>query len=195
LLATLNGGFKYADGAFGLMTDGKVYVPPQPNAATIAITKSGRLLLGAWGTDPQLKSTNKNLVAWRQNAGLLINDGHISTLAQDGASWGGTILNSEYTWRSGLGITAQGNLIYAAGNALVPETLGKALKAAGAITAMELDINPFWTRAFLYHQEKSGVLTTSKLSTDMHGTGKEYLTGDQRDFFYLTRYLPPPHHT
>ena len=33
LLATLNGGFKYADGAYGLMTNGKVYVPAQPKAA------------------------------------------------------------------------------------------------------------------------------------------------------------------
>ncbi len=190
LLATLNGGFKYADGAFGLMTDGKVFVPPQQNAATIAITKSGKLIIGAWGTDPRLYSNNKDLVAWRQNAGLLINNGKISTLAKDGAAWGGTILNSEYTWRSGLGITAEGNLVYAAGNALVPETLGKALKAAGAVMAMETDINPFWTRAFLYQQEKSGALTISKLSTAMQGTGKEYLTANERDFFYLTRYMP-----
>jgi hypothetical protein len=192
LLATLNGGFKYADGAYGLMTDGKVFVPPQQNAATIAITKSGTLIIGAWGIDPLLSSSNKDLVAWRQNAGLLINNGEISSLANDGAAWGGTILNSEYTWRSGLGITAEGNLIYAAGNALLPETLGKALKAAGAVTAMETDINPFWTRAFLYHQEKSGALTISKLNSAMQGTGTEYLTANQRDFFYLTRYTPAP---
>ncbi|GCF08487.1 hypothetical protein [Dictyobacter arantiisoli] len=192
LLATLNGGFKYADGAFGLMSDGKVYVPPQPNAATIAITKSGKLIIGSWGVNPQLTSNNKNLVAWRQNAGLLIDKGEISTLAKDGAAWGGTILNSEYTWRSGLGLTAEGNLIYAAGNALLPETLGKALKAAGAVMAMEIDINPFWTRAFLYQQDKNGALTINKLSTDMQGTGREYLTPNLRDFFYLTRYTPTP---
>jgi hypothetical protein len=192
LLATLNGGFKYADGAFGLMADGKVYVPPQPNIATIAITKSGKLMIGTWGTDPQLNSNNKDLVAWRQNAALLINNGEINTLAKDGAAWGGTILNSEYTWRSGLGITAQGNLLYAAGNALLPETLGKALKAAGAVRAMETDINPFWTRAFLYQQQKNGALNISKLNPNMQGTGYEYLTGDQRDFFYLTRYTPKP---
>jgi Phosphodiester glycosidase len=190
LLATLNGGFKYADGSFGLMTDGKVFVPPQQNAATIAITKSGKLIIGAWGTDPRLNNNNNDLAAWRQNAGLLINNGEVSALTKDGAAWGGTILNSEYTWRSGLGVTAEGNLIYAAGNALLPETLGKALKAAGAVMAMETDINPFWARAFLYQQDTSGALTISKLSADMQGTGKEYLTANQRDFFYLTRYTP-----
>jgi hypothetical protein len=99
-------------------------------------------------------------------------------------------LNSEYTWRSGLGITAQGNLVYAAGNALVPETLGKALYAAGAVTAMETDINPFWVRAFLYQRSSNGSLTITKLNTAMQGTGNEYLTVDLRDFFYLTRYMP-----
>lgn len=190
LLAALNGGFKYADGAYGLMTDGKVYVPPQPKAATIAITHSGKLIIGSWGVDPQLNSNNRDLVAWRQNASLLINNEVINPLTKDGAAWGGTILNSEYTWRSGLGITAQGNLVYAAGNALLPETLGKALHAAGAVMAMETDINPYWTRAFLYQRNSHGTLTIRKLNTQMQGTGNEYLNADQRDFFYLTRYTP-----
>jgi hypothetical protein len=191
LLAALNGGFKYADGAYGLMTNGVVYVPPQPKTATIAITREGKLLLGSWGIDPQLKSDNKDLIAWRQNASLLIDKGVINPLTKDGAAWGGTILNSEYTWRSGLGITAEGNLVYAAGNALVPETLGKALLAAGAVTAMETDINPFWVRAFLYQRDGKGNLTITKLNPQMQGTGYEYLNVDQRDFFYLTRYAPP----
>lgn len=191
LLAALNGGFKYADGAYGLMADGVVYVPPQPKTATIAITREGKLLLGSWGVDPQLTTSNKDLVAWRQNASLLIDRGVINPLTKDGAAWGGTILNSEYTWRSGLGITAEGNLVYAAGNALVPETLGKALLAAGAVTAMETDINPFWVRAFLYQRDGKGNLTITKLNPQMQGTGYEYLNVDQRDFFYLTRYTPP----
>jgi hypothetical protein len=187
LLATFNGGFKYADGAFGLMTNGKVYVPPQQKAATLAITAGGKLMIGAWGVDPQLNDNNPNLLAYRQNASLLIDNGAISSLANDGAAWGGTILNSEYTWRSGLGITAQGDLIYAAGNALLPLTLGKALKAAGAVMGMEGDINEFWTRAFLY-QQNAGTYTITKLNSQMQGTGYEYLKGDLRDFFYLTRY-------
>ncbi len=191
LLAALNGGFKYADGAYGLMTGGKVYVPAQPKAATIAITRDGQLIMGAWGVDPRLNNNNTDLVAWRQNASLLIDKGVINPLTKDGAAWGGTILNSEYTWRSGLGVTAQGNLVYAAGNALVPETLGKALVAAGAVTAMETDINPFWVRAFLYQRDSKGTFTITKLNAQMQGTGYEYLNVDARDFFYLTRYTPP----
>ncbi len=155
LLAAFNGGFKYSDGQYGLMTNGVVYVPPQPNAATIAITKEGKLILGLWGVDPLLDSQNTDLVAWRQNGALLINQGVINPLTQDGAAWGGTILNSVYTWRSAIGITAQGTLLYAAGNALTAETLGEALKSAGAVMAMQTDINPFWVRAFLYNRNNN----------------------------------------
>ncbi|HEY6410897.1 MAG TPA: phosphodiester glycosidase family protein, partial [Ktedonobacteraceae bacterium] len=191
LLAAFNGGFKYADGQYGLKTNGIVYVPAQPNAATIAVTKSGQIILGAWGVDPRLNNGNTKLVAWRQNAALLINNGQINPLTQDGAAWGGTILNAAYTWRSGIGITAHGTLMYAAGPSLTALTLGEALKAAGAVMAMQTDINPFWVRAFLYSGNSHGTWNIVKLHPAMYGTGTEYLSATQRDFFYLTRFAPP----
>lgn len=191
LLAAFNGGFKYADGQYGLKTNGIVFVPAQQNAATIAVTKSGQIILGAWGVDPSLNNGNTNLVAWRQNAALLINNGKINPLTQDGAAWGGTILNAAYTWRSGIGITAHGTLIYAAGSSLTALTLGEALKAAGAVMAMQTDINPFWVRAFLYSGNSHGTWNIVKLNPAMYGTGTEYLSATQRDFFYLTRFAPP----
>jgi hypothetical protein len=190
LLAAFNGGFKYADGQYGLMTNGVVYVPPQPGAATVAVNKAGQLILGAWGSDPLLNSQNKDLVTWRQNASLLIDRGAINPLTHDGAAWGGTILNSAYTWRSAIGITGQGCLIYAAGNALTALTLGQAMKAAGAVMAMQTDINPFWVRAFLYNRDHNAPTSIVKLNPQMQGSGYEYLNGTERDFFYLTRFAP-----
>jgi hypothetical protein len=190
LLAAFNGGFKFADGQYGMMANGVIYVPPQPGAATIAATKEGQILLGAWGSDPQLTTNNPDLVAWRQNAALLIDHGVINPLTHDGAAWGGTILNSTYTWRSGLGITADGSLIYAAGNSLSARTLGVALQAAGAVMAMQTDINPFWVRAFLYTHNQQQQLIATKLNPSMQGTGNEYLLGTTRDFFYLTYVTP-----
>jgi hypothetical protein len=45
-------------------------------------------------------------------------------------------------------------------------------------------------RAFLYERDHNGKLTIDKLNPQMQGTGKEYLYGTQRDFFYLTRFAP-----
>ncbi len=192
LFAAFNGGFKYADGQYGMYVNGTTFVPPQNGAATIAITKEGQILLGAWGKDPGLTSGNTDLAAWRQNAALLIDNGVINPLTSDGASWGGTILNRAYTWRSGIGITASGSLIYAAGNALSALTLGQTMKAAGAVMAMQTDINPNWVRAFLYDRNASGSLQITKLNPSMQGSGTEYMYGTDRDFFYFTRIVPAP---
>jgi hypothetical protein len=50
----------------------------------------------------------------------------------------------EHQWRSGLGITADGALVYAAGPALDPLQLAQLLVRAGAVRAMQLDIKPNW---------------------------------------------------
>lgn len=191
LLAAFNGGFKYADGQYGMKTNGTLYVPPQAGAATIAVTKQGQIILGAWGIDPRLYSSNTDLAMWRQNGALLIDKGEINPLTQDGSAWGGTILNRANTWRSGIGITAQGTLLYAAGNSLTARTLAIALKSAGAVMAMQTDINPYWVRAFLYNRNSQGTRTITKLNPAMNGSGIEYLYGTARDFFYLTRVIAP----
>lgn len=187
LLAVFNGGFKYADGAYGLMSGGRVYVPAVQGAATIAVTRSGNVIMGTWGLDRRLTPANRALVAWRQNAGLLIDHGHISAHSQDGAAWGLTILNSTYTWRSGIGLTSHGTLLYVAGNSLSAATLAQTLLAAGAVTAMQLDINPFWVRCFTYGRGAQGEVVAWALNPAMAGIGMEYFYGFARDFFYLTR--------
>jgi hypothetical protein len=187
LFAAFNGGFKYADGHYGLMSGGVVYVPPQPDVATLAIPANGQVFIDSWGRNPQLSLTNRNLLAWRQNAALLIDNGQLNPLTNDGAAWGGVWLNKAATWRSGLGITRQGTLLYAAGASLTAATLGTALQAAGAVMAMQTDINPLWVRAFLYDRGNDGSLQITKLNPGMQGTGQEYLQATARDFFYLTR--------
>lgn len=187
LLAAFNGGFKYADGAYGMMTDGTVYVPPVWGAATIALTSAGHVIMGSWGLDRRLTGANRGLVSWRQNGPLLIDHGLISPATQDGAAWGLTILNRTYTWRSGIGLTRHGTLLYVSGYALSAATLAQTLRSAGAVTAMQLDINPFWVRAFTYGRDAIGRLVATPLNPSMQGTGAEYLLGDARDFFYVTR--------
>ena len=187
VLAAFNGGFKYADGAYGMMVGGTVYVPPVWGAATVALTSAGHVIMGSWGLDQRLTGANGGLTAWRQNGALLIDHGRVAPLTQDGAAWGLTILNRAYTWRSGIGLTRRGTLLYAAGDALSAATLAEALRAAGAVTALQLDINPFWVRAVTYGHDATGQLVATSLNPGMHGTGMEYLTGDARDFFYITR--------
>lgn len=52
-----------------------------------------------------------------------------------------TLGNAACVWRSGLGITADGALVYVGGPGLNVTTLADILARAGAVRAMELDIN------------------------------------------------------
>ena len=64
--------------------------------------------------------------------------------------WGGTcpcgagLHGSEHQWRSGLGVTADGALVYVVGPELTPVQVADLLVRAGAVRGMELDINPTW---------------------------------------------------
>jgi len=76
-------------------------------------TTAGHVIMGSWGLDRRLTGANDGLTAQRQKGALLIDQGRIAPLTQDGAAWGLTILNRAYTWRSGIGLTRRGTLLSA----------------------------------------------------------------------------------
>jgi hypothetical protein len=81
-------------------------------------------------------------------------------------------------WRSGVGVDANGGLIYAAGPDLSAVSLADVLVAAGAVRAMELDINAPWVSYYLYRPEPA-----QKLLPDMRHGPQRYLEPCERDFF------------
>jgi hypothetical protein len=64
--------------------------------------------------------------------------GSLASRAGDG------LHSSEYQWRSGLGVTADGALVYVVGPVLTPLMLADLLVRAGAVRGIQLDINPTW---------------------------------------------------
>jgi len=183
LLAAFNGGFQKKDGEYGMVVGDTTLLPLQKGLATLVMYKNAK---------PQLinytgQKLGANVVAMRQNGPLILANGKIVTSQYDATMkvWGLTTTNSMYTWRSGLGITKNGNLVYAVGPSLVPETLAKALQSAGAVNGMQLDINPVWVRFVVYSSVGNGKYTFSSLLEDMVNGGASYLTGYQKDFFYI----------
>lgn len=182
LIAAFNGGFQKKDGAYGMIVGNETYLPLQKGLATLVLYKD---------KVPQLfrytGQTLQDYSAVRQNGPMLIENGKIvtSSAAWNMQTWGLTTTNTMYTWRSGLGITKSGDLIYAVGPSLVPETLALALQRAGATNAMQLDINPVWVRFVLYNSLGNGRYTYHMLLKDMSDGGLAYVTGYQKDFFYV----------
>lgn len=182
LLAVFNGGFMERDGHYGMIVGHKTYVPLRKGLATLTINSQGTAKI----VDFEGQSFDSSITAIRQNGAFLIKDGKITPFTETGLdTWGRTTTSSMYTWRSGIGITKNGNIIYAVGNSLVPETLAKALQSAGADNAMQLDINPYWVRFIIYDPLKNGNYSYYPLLKDMHNGGYAYLHGYNKDFFYV----------
>ncbi|MBV9716904.1 MAG: hypothetical protein JOZ64_16130, partial [Solirubrobacterales bacterium] len=58
--------------------------------------------------------------------------------------WGATLGNAVRVWHSGVGLDARGNLLYGAADDQTAASLAEILQRAGAVRAMELDINSEW---------------------------------------------------
>lgn len=66
-------------------------------------------------------------------------------------------------WRSAIGLTPQGHLIYGAGNSLTAQTLAYALKLAGCVQAMHMDMNKTNVAFNYYTNDQNGLRSTQSL--------------------------------
>jgi hypothetical protein len=178
LVATFNSGFKLADSGGGFASGGHTYAPLKDGLATIIRNRNGTMDIRAWTGSATAPA---NVVYARQNLPLIIINGHLNPNLSDGPEWGATLGNAILVWRSGVGIDRHGNLIYAAANDMTVASLATVLKRAGAVRAMELDINTYWT-SFIHYRRPGAVGAANLLST-MDRSTQRYLTPDDRDFF------------
>lgn len=131
------------DALGGYYANGITSAPLVSGRAAEVFYRDGSLKIGAWGSD---LSMNPDVRGVRQNLNLLVDDSNVQAamFAGSSAEWGYTINNDFYVARSGVGMTASGDIVYISGSALSVSTLAQLLKAAGAVDAMELDINSNW---------------------------------------------------
>ena len=138
------------------MSGGHVAAPLRSGLALIVTYTDGITNIGAWGAG--VPSPHQRVFSVLQNQRLLVDHGAVAETAAGCvlACWGGTVGDRESVACLGLGITAGGQLVWAAGERLRPEELGAALVSAGAVRAIELDINPDWVAGYLYVDHRGG---------------------------------------
>lgn len=180
LAATFNSAFKVKDSLGGYFQDGVVIKPLIASKASLVIYLDGHLDIGSWGSD---LSMNSSVASVRQNLSLLIDNGVVTPDLNQSvlAKWGWTVKNAHYVWRSGVGVDVGGNIIYVAGNSLSVQSLADLLKAAGAVRAMELDINQEWISYMWY--PKSALAKDPIKLVAFTRPAKRYLSPSSRDFF------------
>ncbi len=178
LVATFNSGFKLSDAGGGFAVGGQAYVPLKPGLATIVRYRNGRLDVRAWKGGANVPP---DVVYARQNLPLIVDHARPNPNLSDGPEWGATLGNLERVWRSAVGIDRHHNLIYGAGNEQSIGSMAAAMIHAGAVRAMELDINTYWTSLITYR--RPGAVDPANLLSTMDRSPLRYLTPDDRDFF------------
>jgi hypothetical protein len=178
LLATFNSGFKLADARGGFALHGHTYAPLLDGRATFVRYADGRVDILAWHGPSTAPS---DVVFARQNLPLIVDRRRANPNLNDGPEWGATLGNAIQVWRSGIGVDRHGNLLYAAANDQTVSSLARILIHAGAVRAMQLDINSYWVSFISYAHP--GALDPSNLLSEMNRSSSRYLTPDDRDFF------------
>jgi hypothetical protein len=179
LLAAFNSGFKLEDtGGAGFFAGGHLYAPLKDGQATLIGLSDGAVDVRDWtgGASP-----GPGVVFARQNLPLIVENGQLNPQLGNDSLWGATLGNAIRVWRSGIGVDAHGNLIYASADIQTAQSLARILQHAGAVRAMELDINYEWTTFNFFGA--FGAADPTKLLPGMDRPATRYLTPDDRDFF------------
>lgn len=190
LVAAFNAGFLMDNARGGYYTDGKTVIPLRTGAASFVVYRNGTANIAKWGRDATM---TPDVVAVRQNLDLLVDHGKPvpGLKPNDTTQWGFTLGNAVYVWRSGVGITADGAVVYVGGPGLNITTLADILARAGAVRAMELDINTDWVNFATYDPRAVNGAATAANGTDllpgMFGTPARYFQSWwSRDFITMS---------
>ena len=183
VVATFNGAFKTTHGAYGMMVNRRVLLPPVEGGASVVVSQTGEVGLGSW---PNTTDIPGNIVAFRQNLDPLVEDGVANPTGRN--LWGWQLEGeSAMTHRSAICVTSAGHLYYAWGEEIDGSTLGKALRQAGCSYGMHLDMNPAHT-GFVFmdllelRKQKAELRIADpgmKIAMD------KYVRRAPKDFFYM----------
>ncbi len=184
LVAAFNSGFRMQDAHGGYYAYGKMAMPLVDGDASFVVYSNGTAGVVDWSSGQKIPS---NVSVVRQNLHLILNNGKVNpeVYSQNYQAWGQTVGNAVLVWRSGIGVTANGALVYAAGPGLSVASLSQLLQRAGAVRAMELDINSTWVNYFYFNQNPGAPATPSvgtRLVYNMLRPPQRYFEGTARDF-------------
>ena len=177
LIATFNSGFKLADSGGGVTVGGHTYATLQNNVGTLVGYTDGHVDVVNWTNGATAPA---NVSYARQNLPLIVSEGRPNPNISNDSAWGATVGNAVLVWRSAVGVDKHGNLIYVAGSDQSVTSLANTLIRAGAVRAMELDINSFWVSFITYGAP--GAEEPKNLLPSMNRPATRYLEPDDRDF-------------
>ncbi len=188
LLAVFNGGFKAMHGNYGMKIGNDQFIPPRDIGCTVMRKQDGSLDIRTFS---EVKVEASALPWYRQTPPCLVENGEPNPglLHEFNKNWGAAVGGDTIIRRSAIGISKDGRfLFYGLGESTTAQSIGRAMLAAGAHHAAQLDVNYIYPRFFLFEQAEGGPALTNPLIPDLKFRAGEYArASQQRDFFYIAR--------
>jgi len=187
--AAFNAGFLMQNADGGYFTDGKTYKKLRNGAASVVIFKNGRMVVAKWGRDVLM--TNQ-IASVRQNLDLIVdNSKEIHGLRNPKSTrWGDVVGPNQDVWRSGLGITKSGALVYVGGPGMSLSDLADVMLRAGVEEGMELDYGLDWVQFSSFTGVPGDVIDASNgtsLLSSMPGEPDRYFSSFwEHDLFTMS---------
>ena len=167
VVAGFNGGFQALHGEFGMKSEGRVYLPPKPWAATVAVFADGQVAMGSWIDPPEgvrqyeeawaVAQIPEDMAELRQNLTSVVEGDDWNPWRR--WYWGAAPQGDDeqaYIDRSGVCLTEEGFMAYFWGKSMGAEELGKAMLAVRCVRGMHLDMNQRHTGFEFYDVFKTG---------------------------------------
>ncbi len=198
VVAAFNGGFQTKHGAYGMVEERAVLVPPAGEAATITTNAHGDVLLGTWpGSKPRPNpwtlAPGVPLPPWvmsmRQNLDPLVDKGQVNPAKR--RKWGSTAgqhVDKTHTIRTGMCLLEGGALAYFFGTSVSAQTLGKAMLAYHCDYGIHLDMNAGHSGFEFYNikdAQGEDFKAERMIKKMWHMNFPRYIKRDARDFMYL----------
>jgi len=191
LVAAMNGGFRLQHIKGGYVTEGRVVKPLKVGDATMAVSKDGKLVIGALGREIK---DDGSWLSLRQNLMLIVDGGQsqVQRGIQLGVWWGADFGNKVYVNRSGICQLKDGRLAYALIGKVDAEQFAQSLINIGCVKAMQLDINGTWPNFDTYTHNADGSLTPHLVDDRMGTNLRRYLKGSSKEFiaFFNAEQVP-----
>jgi hypothetical protein len=181
LMATFNSGFRINVSGGGFYLNGQRDGTLTPGVASVVYYRDGHIDIGLWNRTVRM---TPDVVGVRQNLHLIVVNGQVPSSVDNNVttSWGATLGGGYNVWRSGIGITKDGRVIFVYGPALDVRQLASLLRRAGAVTAMQLDINPAWMSFESYLHSQRANPTPVNLLPNQQEPADRYYSANSRDF-------------
>ena len=181
LMATFNSGFRINASGGGFYLNGERDGSLTPGVASLVYYRDGHVAIGDWNRTVHM---TPQVAGVRQNLHLIVINGQVPTSVDYNvtSSWGATLGGGYNVWRSGIGITKDGRVIFVYGPELDVRQLASLLRRAGAVDAMQLDINPAWMSYEYYMHSQRPNPEPINLLPDQQEPANRYYYPNSRDF-------------